>query len=212
MKWRRVSIRFSRDAGQNWIHRTRACLPFRRRTLSFASGGNAQAMRAIITHQPSCEVTRIERLIDQIVFHLASGQSLRAGLAPRVLEMRLKIDLSQPPSSLPTDIFCSPFMSRSVWNVVAPIVRNHPDIRRAFDGHPNLQALTQLGYEELRQLPLQAYITHGLYLSYPFNCVNRATDARKIDETTEYLCDFRDGDYLVKVVIDLQSRAVNVTQ
>jgi len=72
--------------------------------------------------------------------------------------------------------------------------------------------LARLGYEELRQLPLRAYITQGLYLSYPFNFTCRAIDAQKIDETTDYLCDFMDGDYLVKVVVDLQTRTVTVTE
>jgi hypothetical protein len=167
-------------------------------------------MRAIITHQPSCEVTQIERLAEETVFHLATGQRLRVGVAPRVLEARLKIDLSQPPSALPTDIFCHPFMSRAVWDVVAPIVRTHPDIQRTFAGHPRLQALARMDYEELRQLPLRAYITGGLYLSYPFNFMSRAIDPQH--ETTEYLCDFMDGDYLLKVVVDMESRTVSVTQ
>ena len=59
-----------------------------------------------------------------------------------------------------------------------------------------LQALARLGYDELRQLPLRAYITGGLYLSYPFNFMSRAIDPQH--ETTEYLCDFMDGDHLVK--------------
>ena len=74
-----------------------------------------------------------------------------------------------------------------------------------------MQTLARLGYEELSQLPLRAYITQGLYLSYPFNFMCRAIDAKKIDETTDYLCDFMDGDYLVKVVVDLQTRAVTVS-
>ncbi len=167
-------------------------------------------MRAIITHQPSCEVTQIDRLADETVFHLSTGQRLRVGIASSMLEKRLKIDLSQPPSSLPTDIFCHPFMSRAVWDVVAPIIRTHPAIQRAFAGHSKLQALAQFDYDELHQLPLRAYITNGLYLSYPFNFMNRAIDRQH--QTTEYFCDFMDGDYLVKVVVDLESRAVTVTQ
>ncbi len=167
-------------------------------------------MRAIITHQPSCEVTQIDRLADETIFHLATGQRLRVGVAPSLLEKRLRIDLAQPPSSLPTDIFCHPFMTRAVWDVVAPIVRTHPHIQRLFTGHPKLQALAQSDYEELRELPLRAYITSGLYLSSPFNFVSRAIDPRH--KTTEHLCDFMDGDYLVKVIVDLQSRAVTVTQ
>ncbi len=167
-------------------------------------------MRAIITHQPSCEVTQIDRLADETVFHLATGQRLRVGVAPSVLEKRLRIDLAQPPSNLPTDIFCHPFMSRAVWNVVAPIVSTHQDIQRLFTGHPKLQALAEMGYDELRELPLRAYITGGLYLSHPFNFMSRAIDPQH--ETSEYLCDFMDGDYLVKVVVDLESRAVTVTQ
>lgn len=165
-------------------------------------------MQAIITHQPGCKVTQIDRLADETVFHLDTGQRLRVGIAPRVLEKRLKIDLSQPPSNLPTDIFCHPFMSRAVWDVVAPIVRTHPDIQRAFAGHPKLQALAQSDYDELRLLPLRAYITGDLYLSYPFNFMSRAGPWR---ETAEHICDFMDGDYLVKVIIDLESRAVSVT-
>lgn len=166
-------------------------------------------MRAIITHQPSCDVTQIDCLADQTVFHLATGQTLRVDIEPSVLAARLKIDLSQPPSSLPTDIFSHPFMSRAVWEVVAPIVRTHPTIQRAFDGHPKLQALAQLDYDELQRLPLRAYISSGLYLSYPFNFVSRATAPQH--HTTEYLCDFMDGDYLTKVVVDLARRAVSVT-
>ena len=167
-------------------------------------------MRATITHQPSCEITQIDRLVDETVFHLATGHRLRVGVAPSVLEKRLRVDLSQPPSSLPIDIFCQPFMSRSVWDVVAPIVRTHPDIQRAFAGHPKLQALAQSDYDELRRLPLRAYITGGLYLSYPYNFMSRTIDLQH--KTTEYLCDFMDGDYLVKVVVDLESRAVTVTE
>jgi hypothetical protein len=40
--------------------------------------------------------------------------------------------------------------------------------------------------------------------------MSRAIDRQH--ETTEYLCDFMDGDYLVKVIVDVQSRAVTVTQ
>jgi hypothetical protein len=40
--------------------------------------------------------------------------------------------------------------------------------------------------------------------------MNRAIDPQH--ETAEYLCDFMDGDYLVKVIVDLESRAVTVTQ
>ena len=126
-------------------------------------------MQAIITHQPSCEVTQIDRLADETIFHLATGQRLRVGVAPSVLEKRLRIDLAQPPSSLPTDIFCHPFMSRAVWDVVAPIVRTNSDIQRLFTGHTKLQTLATMGYDALRELPLRAYITSGLYLSYPFN-------------------------------------------
>ena len=70
--------------------------------------------------------------------------------------------------------------------------------------------LARFSYDELRQLPLRAYVTGGLYLSSPFNFRSRAIDPQH--ETTEYLCDFMDGDYLVKVVVDLESRAVTVTQ
>jgi hypothetical protein len=101
-------------------------------------------------------------------------------------------------------------MSRTVWNIVAPIVRKHPDIQRAFTGDPDLQALAQFDYDELRELPLRAYITGGIYLSYPFNFMNRTINPQC--ESTEYLCDFMDGDYLVKVVVDLKSRVVTVTQ
>jgi hypothetical protein len=166
-------------------------------------------MQAIITHQPSCEVTQIDRLADETIFHLATGQRLRVGVAPSVLEKRLRIDLAQPPSSLPTVIFCHPFMSRAVWDVVAPIVRTHPDIQRAFTGHPKLQVLAKSHYDELRELPLRAYITGALYLNYPFNFKSRAINPQH--DTTEYLCDFMDGDYLVKVVVDLENRAVRVT-
>lgn len=167
-------------------------------------------MRAIITHQPSCEVTQIQRLAEETIFHLETGQRLRVGVASSALAARLKIDLSQPPSELPTDIFCHPFMSRAVWGVIAPIVRTHPDIQRAFAAHPRLQALARMDYDELRQLPLSAYITGGLYLSYPYNFMSRAIDPQHM--TADYLCDFRDNDYLVKVVVDLESRTVTVTQ
>jgi len=167
-------------------------------------------MRAIITHHPSCEVTRIETLSDQTIFHLETGQSLRVGMTPSILGAKLKIDLSQSPSSLRTDIFCHPFMSRSVWEVVAPIVRAHPDIQRAFDGHPQLQALGRLSYDEVLELPLRVYITQALYLTHPFNFVCKATNPKLVPQTTDYWCDFMDGDYLVKVVVDLQSRVVTV--
>lgn len=168
-------------------------------------------MRAIITHQPSCEVTRIDRFADETIFYLATGQHLRVGVAPNVLETRLRIDLAQPPSRLPTDIFCHPFMTRAFWEVIAPIVRTHPDIQRLFAGHPKLQALAQSGYDELRELPLRAYITSALYLSYPCNFMNTTINPDR--KTTQYRCDFADGDdYLVKVVVDLKSQAVTVTQ
>src|SRR5689334_8500989 len=60
-------------------------------------------MRAIITHQPSCEVAQIDRPSDETMFHLATGEILRVGLPSRVLEARLKIDLSHPPRSLRVD-------------------------------------------------------------------------------------------------------------
>ena len=40
--------------------------------------------------------------------------------------------------------------------------------------------------------------------------MSRAIDPQH--ETTEYLCDFMDGDHLVKVIVDLQSRSVIVTE
>ena len=140
---------------------------------------------------------------------------MRPSLASRrasvcVLAAQLKIDMARPPSVLPIDIFCHPFMSRAVWNVVAPIVRTHPGIQRAFAGHPNLQVLARMDYDELRQLPLRAYITGGLYLSYPYNFMSRAIGPQH--ETTEYLCDFMDGDHLVKVIVDLESQAVTIAQ
>ncbi len=153
---------------------------------------------------------QIDRLAGETIFHLATGQRSRVGVEAGVLEKQLRIDLAQPPNTLPTDIFCHPFMTRAVWDVVAPIVRTNPAIQRAFAGHPKLQALAQSDYDELRRLPLRAYITGGLYLSYPFNFMSRAIDSHH--ETTEYLCDFMDADYLVKVIIDLESRAVTVTE
>ena len=91
-------------------------------------------------------------------------------------------------------------MSRAVWDVVAPIVRTHPDIQRSFAGHPQIAGI---GGESDDARASRAsvewhYITGGLYLrNVPFNFMSRAIDPQH--KTTEYLCDFMDGDYLVKV-------------
>src|SRR5437867_13411643 len=102
-------------------------------------------MRVIITNQPTSEVTRIERLPEQTIFCLANGQMLRVGVAPGKLQAMLNgsegvrgIDLSQPPATQ-AEIFYHPFMAYSVWEVVWPIVRTHPDIQKAFRGHPALE-------------------------------------------------------------------------
>jgi len=177
-------------------------------------------MRAIITDRPASDVTTIERFPDQTVFHLADGQLLRVGLAPEMLQALLSrcetvrgIDLSKPPSTQP-EIFYQPLMPRPVYDVVWPIVRTHPKIQKAFRGHQKLQAIGQLTYEELRRMPLEAYVSgpFGLYLGHPFNFVSRAQDPTLPDGPNEYRCDFRDGDYLVKVFINLRTRAVTVTQ
>ena len=177
-------------------------------------------MRAIITNQPTSEVTRVESLPNQTAFHLANGQVLRVGMAPEKLQAQLNriddtpgIDLSQPPATQ-SEIFYHPFMERSVWDVVWPIVRTHPKVQAAFRGHAALEATMHLGYDELRELPLEAYVSgpFGLHLGHPFNFVCRAPDPTLADGINEYRCDFRDGDYLVKVFINLQTRAVKVTQ
>ncbi len=170
-------------------------------------------MRAIITFEPSCNVTSIEMLVSETVFHLETGLSLRVGVPPNRLAALLKLDLSRPSSDLPTDIFCHPFMSRSTWDTIAPIVRTHRDIRRAFKGHQNLETQLQLDYDQLRLLPLRAYGNgpRGLYLSYPVNFFCTCTDSAKADSSTEFHCDFTDGNYLVKVLVDTESQTVVVT-
>lgn len=177
-------------------------------------------MRAIIWGQPTSEVFRIELLPEQTIFHLDNGQVLRVGEAPQKLQAQLNrikgtpgIDLSAPPSTQP-EIFYLPFMLRSVYDVAWPIVRTHRKIQRAFRGHSRLQAAARLSYDELRQLPLDAYVSGplGLYLGHPFNFRSRAPDVALSDGGKEYGCDFRDGDYLVKVSINLETKAVRVTQ
>src|SRR4051794_4834110 len=105
-------------------------------------------MKVIIGYQTS-EVTQIDRLAEETIFHVATGERLRVGLPPAKLEKGLKIDLSEPPSSLPTHIFYHPFMARPVYEIVSPIVRTHPDIQRAFAGHPKLLKLKDLDYDGL---------------------------------------------------------------
>jgi hypothetical protein len=175
-------------------------------------------MRAIITNQPASEVTRIDSLAGKTVFHLADGQVLHVGVAPEKLQASLNrwdgvrgIDLSAPPATQP-EIFYYPFMPRSVWEIAWPIVRTHPKIQKAFRGHPKLEAITQLSYEELRSLPLEAYVSHpfGLYLGHPVNFVSRAPDPTVPDNQNEYRCTFRDGDYLVSVFVNVRTRAVAV--
>lgn len=177
-------------------------------------------MRVIITNQPTSEVTQIESLAGQTTFHLANGEVLRVGVSLENLQTLLNryegvrgIDLSQPPSHQP-EIFYSPFMARSVYDVAWPIVRTHPDIQNAFRGHPALQAIAQLDYDELSQLPLEAYVSgpFGLYLYHPFNFVDRASDPTLADGFNEYRCNFRDRDYLIKVFVNLRTRAVTITE
>ena len=60
-------------------------------------GCKCRTMRAIITNQPSCEVTQIDatRRGDQS-FTLRRVSVWRVGVAHSVLEERLRIDLAQP--------------------------------------------------------------------------------------------------------------------
>jgi len=179
-------------------------------------------MKAIIWSRPTTtsEVVRIECLRDETLFHLNSGLVLRVGQAPQKLQAKLNrsegisgIDLSAPPATQ-TDIFYSPFMSRSVYEVAWPILRTDPKIQKAFRGHQRLRAIAKLGYDELLQMPLDAYVSgpFGLYLGHPFNFSCRTPDVALSDGRKEYGCDFRDGDYLVKVSINLETRAVTVSQ
>jgi hypothetical protein len=174
-------------------------------------------MKAIIWSQPTTtsEVLRIELLQDETVFHLENGLVLRVGKAPQKLQAELNriegipgIDLSAPPATQ-GEIFYLPFMQRSVYDVAWPIVGTHPKIQKAFRGHPALQALTKLSFEELLQMPLDAYVDgpFGLYLGHPFNFRSRTPEAL----CKEYGCDFQDGDYLVKVSIDLETSAVTIS-
>jgi hypothetical protein len=110
-------------------------------------------MKAIIWSQPSTtsEVLRIELLREETVFHLDNGLELRVGQAPQKLQAELNrieeipgINLSAPPSTQ-GDIFYAPFMSRSVYDIVWPIVGSHSKIQKAFRGHPKLQDVTRLG-------------------------------------------------------------------
>lgn len=167
-------------------------------------------MRAHITRQPACGVARVEPLAGETIFHLTTGESLRVGLGPSMLAARLEIDLSKPPDSIPCDIFCHPFMALSLWKTVIPLLRSHPEVQKALVNHSKLQALLEYDYEELRKLPLLAYTTRGLYLSHPFNLVSRSISPEQ--KSTEYWCDFQDGDYLVKVVAELSTHAITVTK
>jgi hypothetical protein len=175
-------------------------------------------VRAIITNQPTSEVKVIERLRDQTVFHLVDGHSLRVGEPSEKLQAQLDrikeisgIDLSKPPSTQP-DIFYYPFMTREVYDRTWPVVGSHSKVQNAFRGHPKLQAVAALSYEQLRDLPLEAYISgpFGLYLSHPFNFMSRAPDRELPDAENEYRCDFRDGEHLVKVYINVRTQAVAV--
>jgi hypothetical protein len=179
-------------------------------------------MKAIIWSQPSTtsEVLRIELLREETVFHLDNGLELRVGQAPQKLQAELNrieeipgINLSAPPSTQ-GDIFYAPFMSRSVYDIVWPIVGSHSKIQKAFRGHPKLQAVTRLGYDELRRMPLYAYVSgpFGLYLGHPFDFGSRVPDPTLPNAGKQYGCAFRDGDYLVTVTVNLETRAVTVTQ
>ena len=165
-------------------------------------------------------MTKIERLTEQTIFHLANGQVLRLGMAPEKLQALLNripeipgIDLSQPPETQP-EIFYSPFMARSVWDVVWPLVRTHRQIQKAFRGHPTLEAIARLSYDELRQLPLEVYVSgpFGLYLNHPFNFICRRAIPTLPDGVNEYLGQFRERDYFVRVFINLRTQSVNVEQ
>ena len=175
-------------------------------------------MKAIITNQPSTEVTQIEGLGEITTFYLANGEKLRVGVALDKLQALLNlwegvpgIDLSQPPSTQ-REIFYSPFMARSVYGVTWPIIGTHPKIQKSFRGHPNLQAVARLDYERLSQLPLEAYVSgpFGLYLNHPFNFINRSADPTVVDGANEYVCNFRDGSYLVRVFVNLRTLAVAI--
>jgi len=163
---------------------------------------------------------KIERLPQQTVFHLANGQILRIGMAPEKLQAMLNripetpgIDLSQPPDTQP-EIFYYPFMSRSVWDVVWPLVKTHRKIKTAFQGHPRLEAVARLDYDELRELPLNAYVSgpFGLYLGHPFNFVCRRADPALPDGENEYRGEFRDRDFCVRAFINVRTQSVNVEQ
>jgi len=120
------------------------------------------------------------------------------------------IDLSRPDTQ--PEIFYSPFMARSVWDVVWPLVRTHRKIQKAFRGHPTLEAIAVLGYDELRELPLEAYVSgpFGLYLHHPFDFVCRDADPTLPDGENEYRGYFRDGDYRVTVFINVRTQSVTV--
>ena len=97
-----------------------------------------------------------------------------------------------------------------MWKTFTPLLRSHPEVQKAFIDYPKLQALLEYDYEELQKLPLRAYTTRGLYLSHPFNLVSRSISPE--EKSKEYWCDFQDGDYLVKVVVDLSTNAITVTK
>jgi hypothetical protein len=177
-------------------------------------------MKAIILGEPTTtsEVLRIELLREETLFHLDNGLLLRVGEAPQKLQAELNrmegipgIDLSAPPATQ-GEIFYLPFMPRSVYDVAWPMVGSDPHIQKAFRGHPGLETVAKLRYEELLQLPLAAYVSgpFGLYLGHPFNFKSRTPVGALSNADREYGCDFRDGDYLVKVSINLETRAVRV--
>jgi hypothetical protein len=177
-------------------------------------------MKAIITYQPTSEVTRIERLPEQTIFYLANGQVLRVGEALEKLEAELnqndelpRIALSQPPPTECT-IFYHPFMPRSIYDVVWPLVRTHRKIQKAFRRHPRLQAIALLNYDALRDLPLEAYVSSpfGLFLGHPYNFMSRAPDTTLPDGANEYRCGFQDGNHLVSVFINVKSLVLTVEQ
>jgi hypothetical protein len=171
-----------------------------------------------ITNHPGSEVTKIERLAEKTIFHLVNGQALRLGMSPEKLQAMLNripeipgIDLSQPPDTQ-REIFYTPFMERPIWHVIWPLVRTHRKIQKAFRGHPTLEAIARLGYDELRQLPLEAYVSgpFGLYLHHPINFVCRDADPTLPDGVNEYRGHFREADYHVWVYINVRTQSVNV--
>jgi hypothetical protein len=177
-------------------------------------------MKAIIWAEPTytSEVLQIQLLPEEIIFHLENGLALRVGEAPQKIQAELNqtpgtpgINLFAPPFTQ-TDIFYKPLMPRSVYGAVWPILATHSDLRKAFRGHPKLESVAQLSYDALGQLPLEAYISgpFGLYLGHPFNFTAHPPASALPETVNDYTCDFRDAAYLVKVSINLQTKAVRI--